>query len=406
LTDVVPVLERKRRLTQWDIKPPGYENVTAEQAKLSGMFPLPGAPRQQPLDPSRLQAIMNPQGGGAASSAALKPTNSRQSKRLFIYNLPASATDASIAEFFNLQLNGLNVITSQDPCISAALSKDREYALVEFKNAEDATMALALDGITMDDSYENGTNGAGVKAGLSIRRPKDYIAPTVAADDGEHQEGVLSSVVKDSANKLCISNIPLYLTDDQVTELAAAFGELKSFVLVKDTSSEQSRGIAFCEYVDPSTPDIAIEGMNGQLLGDQSLKVTRASVGTTQASGLEMGVNAMSMLAGTTSSDLEQGRVLQLLNMVTAEELMDNDEYEEICADVKEECEKFGTVLEIKVPRPAAGRQTAGVGKIFVKFEDAESAKKAMQSLAGRKFAHRTVVVTFYGEEYFDVNAW
>lgn len=36
LSDVVSVLNRKRRLTQWDIKPPGYENVTAEQAKLSG----------------------------------------------------------------------------------------------------------------------------------------------------------------------------------------------------------------------------------------------------------------------------------------------------------------------------------------------------------------------------------
>ena len=37
LTDVPSVLTRKRRLTQWDIKPPGYENVTAEQAKISGM---------------------------------------------------------------------------------------------------------------------------------------------------------------------------------------------------------------------------------------------------------------------------------------------------------------------------------------------------------------------------------
>ena len=36
LTEIIPILERKRRLTQWDIKPPGYENVTAEQAKLSG----------------------------------------------------------------------------------------------------------------------------------------------------------------------------------------------------------------------------------------------------------------------------------------------------------------------------------------------------------------------------------
>ena len=63
-------------------------------------------------------------------------------------------------------------------------------------------------------------------------------------------------------------------------------------------------------------------------LGDRNLKVRRASVGVQQASGLEMGVNAMSMLAGTTSQELEEGRVLQLLNMVTAEELMDNEDYE------------------------------------------------------------------------------
>jgi splicing factor U2AF subunit len=36
----------------------------------------------------------------------------------------------------------------------------------------------------------------------------------------------------------------------------------------------------------------------------------------------------MSMLAGSTSADLQQTRVLQLLNMVTAEDLMDNEEYE------------------------------------------------------------------------------
>jgi splicing factor U2AF subunit len=36
LTDTIPINERKRRMTMWDIKPQGYENVTAEQAKLSG----------------------------------------------------------------------------------------------------------------------------------------------------------------------------------------------------------------------------------------------------------------------------------------------------------------------------------------------------------------------------------
>lgn len=71
-----------------------------------------------------------------------------------------------------------------------------------------------------------------------------------------------------------------------------------------------------------------MEGLNGMELGDKHLKVQRASIGNTQASGLEMGVNAMSMLAGTTSQGLEEGRVLQLLNMVTPEELIDNEDYE------------------------------------------------------------------------------
>ncbi|KAF1813653.1 hypothetical protein P152DRAFT_457032 [Eremomyces bilateralis CBS 781.70] len=404
LTGTVGVLQRKRRLTQWDIKPPGYENVTAEQAKLSGMFPLPGAPRQQPMDPSRLQAFMNPSTSAAVTSS-LKPSKARQAKRLFAYNIPATTTDESLVEFFNLQLNGLNVISGENPCLVAQITSDRAYALLEFKTPEDATMALALDGISME--AKTASNGAsnGDTAGLSIRRPKDYIVAP-ALDDAEEPEGVLAAVVRDSANKICISHVPTYLNDEQVTELLQSFGELKKFVLVKDIGSEESRGIAFCEYTDPSSTDIAVEGLNGMELGEEHLKVQRASIGQQQASGLEMGVNAMTMLAGTTTEELEQGRVLQLLNMVTPEELMDNDEYEEICEDVKEECAKYGPVNDLKIPRPSGGRQSAGVGKIFVKFEQPESAQRAFKALAGRKFADRTVVVSFFSEEYFDVNAW
>ena len=80
--------------------------------------------------------------------------------------------------------------------------------------------------------------------------------------------------------------------------------------------------------MDQSVTDVAVEGLNGMTLGDRDLRVQRASIGVSQAPGLEMSVNAMSMLAGTTSNDLEEGRVLQLLNMVTAEELIDNEDYQ------------------------------------------------------------------------------
>lgn len=220
--------------------PSSYADGTFAKRPI-GMFPLPGAPRQQPMDPSRLQAFMN-QPSGAVDSAALKPSNARQSKRLFVYNLPASATEETLIEFFNLQLNGLNVIKSVDPCISAFMSATKEYALVEFKVPADATVAFALNGITIEasDAMDMGggtTNGA--KAGLTIKRPKDYISPS--ADDAPHQEGVISDDVPDSPNKILISNLPSYLNDEQVTELLQSFGELKAFVLVKDNGTEESR---------------------------------------------------------------------------------------------------------------------------------------------------------------------
>ena len=328
LTDTVSILDRKRRMTQWDIKPPGYENVTAEQAKLSGMFPLPGAPRQQPMDPSRLQAFMN-QPGNQANASALKPSTARQSKRLFVYNLPASVSDESLADFFNLQLNGLNVTRGQDPCISAQVSKDKTYALLEFKTAEDATNAMAMDGTSMEAEDHamgdsDGTNGASHK-GLEIKRPKDYIVPAVT-DETENEAGLLSEVVPDTQNKISITRIPPYLTDDQVRELLMSFGELKNFVLVKDRGSETSRGIAFCEYMDAAgSTDLAVSSLNNMELGESHLKVQRASIGIQQVSG-EMSVNAMSLMAGTKTADVEKGRVLCLMNMITVEELMDADE--------------------------------------------------------------------------------
>lgn len=239
LTDVIPINERKRRLTQWDIKPPGYESITAEQAKLSGMFPLPGAPRQQQaMDPSKLQAFMN-QPASQVNRDALKPTESRQSKRLFAYNLPASATEESVVSFFNLQLNGLNVMESTDPCTLCQISQDRSFALLEFKTPGDTTVALAFDGITMeaDDAMTNG--GADGPKGLELKRPKDYIVPAVV--EAPYEPGVVSNVVVDTPNKICIADLPTYLSDEQATELLVSFGELRAFTLVRDRETGESR---------------------------------------------------------------------------------------------------------------------------------------------------------------------
>jgi splicing factor U2AF 65 kDa subunit len=130
------------------------------------------------------------------------------------------------------------------------------------------------------------------------------------------------------------------------------------------------------------------------------------------------------MLAGGRgTNDQEKSRVIMLLNMVTQNELLDQqtakgaflsrhyargktDFLTEIEEDIQEECSKYGQIMAIKMPRPSGARVNAGVGKVYLKYDNVDSAKRAMSALAGRKFESRTVVVSQYPEELFDANAW
>lgn len=191
------------------------------------------------MDPTKLKAFMD-QPGGQVSSAGLKASNSRQSKRLLVSNIPPGTTEESLLAFFNLQLNGLNVIESTDPCTLCQFSNDKSFAVLEFRNASEATVGLALSGISMEAQDSSNAAANGTASGLQIRRPKDYVVPAIT-DEVAHDPDVVSNVVPDTVNKLCISNIPPFLTEDQVIELLAAFGKPKAFVMVKDRSTEESR---------------------------------------------------------------------------------------------------------------------------------------------------------------------
>lgn len=193
------------------------------------MFPLPGAPRQAPMDPTRLHAFMT-QPSSVATASALKPTNSRQAKRLLVSNVPQGTDEDTLTQFFNRLLSPLNVTTGgSEPVTMVQLNSDKSLGMIEFKNTGDATVCLAVSGIEFGGSQ------------LEIRRPKDYIVPLVVDDAAETEAGQISSNVPDTPNKILVSKIPEYLQDEQVIELLKSFGELKAFVLVKDTTDDVSK---------------------------------------------------------------------------------------------------------------------------------------------------------------------
>ena len=100
-------------------------------------------------------------------------------------------------------------------------------------------------------------------------------------------------------------------------------------------------------------------------LGDKKLIVQRASVGAKNVVGMNMLPASVQIprMQGMSGPGLPT-EVLCLLNMVTEEELRDEEEYEDILEDIREECSKYGEVRSLEIPRPLPGVDVPGVGKV------------------------------------------
>ncbi|KAJ2376616.1 hypothetical protein H4S02_007874 [Coemansia sp. RSA 2611] len=104
-------------------------------------------------------------------------------------------------------------------------------------------------------------------------------------------------------------------------------------------------------------------------------------------------------------SEVQPTTVVQLLNMVTVSELVDDTEYADILEDVKDECSNYGKIASVVIPRPAPDGEDVkvpGLGKIFIEYEDVSAASVAVKELAGRQFSGHTVIATFITKSDFD----
>ncbi|KPV73218.1 uncharacterized protein RHOBADRAFT_38417 [Rhodotorula graminis WP1] len=406
------------------------ETYTTTQAKMTGMFNLPG--QTKPYLPAGADTTDNPPlfyrppVFGTVGPGAPIGSQARQSRRLYVGNVGVEATEESLQQFFNSEMarNGLLSdghlsedlqglgLKGDQPVISVHLSYEKNYAFVEFRNAQETTNALAFDGIVFANSA------------LKIRRPKDYLG----ADPNEvapHVPGVVSTNVPDTVNKIFVGGLPTYLNDDQVMELLKSFGELRAFNLVKEGGTGQSKGFAFCEYVDPAVTEVACQGLNGMELGDRFLVVQRAQLGAAPGkapgppgSGIGFpdamggpggipsapGAPPASIMAGM-QGEAQPTRVLQILNMVSVDELTSDADYADIVDDIKDECSNFGKVEDVKIPRPVktatgkvdikASEAVKDLGKVFVLFEKEDETTAALKAIAGRKFGGRLCICAY-----------
>lgn len=342
------------------------------------------------------------------------PQQTRQARRLYVGNVPGAVTEQELAHFFNDKMLSAGLSNEQCPVIAVQMNYEKSFAFVEFKLPDDATRGMSLDGVTLRGQA------------LKIRRPKDYQPPPTQPGAPTHIPGIISTNVPDSPNKIFVGGLPAYLSEDQVKDLLSSYGQLKSFNLVKDPVTGNSKGYAFFEYLDETVTDKACAGLNGMKLQEKTLLVQRATLGakhggsqamTGQQLQTALGANPtaaqflnLQISSATILSQLpgmiggaahEPSSILMLLNLVSPDDLSDQDAIDDLKNDIGEECSKFGTVKSIQVPAPDA--DNVGTVKVYVEFDSPDSAKRAQMALAGRKYNNRMVITSFYPEpDYHD----
>ncbi|CAN1306163.1 Splicing factor U2af large subunit B [Linum perenne] len=350
---------------------------------------------------------------------AMTQQATRHARRVYVGGLPPTANEQSVATYFNQVMAAIGGNTAGpgigDAVVNVYINHDKKFAFVEMRSVEEASNAMALDGIIFE--------GAPVK----VRRPTDY-NPSLAATLGPSQPnpnlnlGAVgltpgSAGGLEGPDRIFVGGLPYYFTEAQVRELLESFGPLRGFDLVKDRETGNSKGYAFCVYQDVTVTDIACAALNGIKMGDKTLTVRRANQGTNQPKPEQENVllHAKQQIA-LQGALLGQPSIMQrlmlqpaptkvvcLTQVVTEDELRDDQEYEDILEDMRIEGGKFGTLLNVVIPRPNPDgvSPSPGVGKVFLEYGDNEGAAKARAGMNGRKFGGNEVVAVFYEENRF-----
>jgi RNA recognition motif-containing protein len=331
-------------------------------------------------------------------------------RELFVGNTPPGTSELLLMQFVNAAMRRVGLCQPHEtPILNSRVNQ--KFAFIECVSTEMANKALCVNGIPF------------LGAILKISRPSKYAGPTAQHQTWQELTGqtlpanaVLDASAEEKIKReLFVGNTTPEMTESMLREfLGQAMLQVGLNIMPGNpiTACRVSGKFAFIELRTPQEAANALNLNNIPYLGAQ-LRVGRPSkwAGPTEPHG-----NWEDILAKYMSGELRlpqrdslggsggllppvapTSRVVELRQMLTEDDLRNDEEYIEILEDTRDECSQFGALKHVVIPR--LGEK--GATKIFLEYSSVDDAAKAIQGLAGRTFDGRKVEATYYDEEKF-----
>lgn len=78
------------------------------------------------------------------------------------------------------------------------------------------------------------------------------------------------------SKKVYVGNLPFNMTQKELQELFATYGEIEEAVVISDKYSGRSKGFGFITFKDDAAAQKAVAEMNGKEVDGRALKVNEA----------------------------------------------------------------------------------------------------------------------------------
>jgi RNA recognition motif. (a.k.a. RRM, RBD, or RNP domain) len=363
------------------------------------MYQPPTLPTLQGLPP-----LLN----NAANSGAQEKIN----RELFVGNTPEGTPELLLQHFVNAAMRRAGLCAPHEsPVLNARVNS--KFAFVEMQSAEAANKCLNLNGIPFLTAF------------LKISRPSKYAGPPTPAVSWQQLTGQTSASVPDPETEklqreLFIGNTTPEMTSHMLSEFLGNAMQQVGLTIAPGnpvTACRVSGKFAFVELRSAREAANALNLNNIPCMGT-ALRVGRPSkyngppeshlnwedilakylsgelqpgVPGNAIIGTAAGATAASSVSTTTTP---QSRIVELQNMLSADDLNNPDEYQDILDDTTEQCREFGDLRSVIIPRA----HEVGATKIFLEYATVTDAAMAIQKLQGRTFDGRLVQATYFDE--------
>src|SRR5215469_16044146 len=97
--------------------------------------------------------------------------------------------------------------------------------------------------------------------------------------------GACTPTKKDRMKNIYVGNLDFNVSEDELRQAFAAYGQVDNVTILKDRDTGQPRGFGFVEMANDEEAEKAINGMNGAQLGSRALNVNEARPKVNKGSG-------------------------------------------------------------------------------------------------------------------------